>query len=325
MVNGSEQMGINGNRINNLTMTTVTVQNAGNSDQEDGIRLFNLTGSAAGMGMTGVTISNPYGMGLHIASGLAGTLGSAVAPFTIRNSTFQNSVIAQGVVINPAAAATLHVRIVGGTNTGHFSNGIQTATSAGTFLGLTVDSVSFSNTAGATIVQASAGTTQFALRNNTIVARNSGSGHSVIIKGDGTGIATGTILGNKIGDVGGVLGASCGSCNGINVDARNSSQITVEIRGNTIRNVDNAGIQLRDGQGTAKINAIVTGNLIADPLLPNAFAGIFVDSGVLSGGTAGAASTAGGGDGSSRWRSTRAQSRAWSTLPAATTTALARW
>ena len=284
-VNNSGQMGINGNAVSNLTMNTVTVSNAGNSAQEDGIRFYNLTGNAAGIGMTNVSVTNSFARGLSLENS-TGTLASAATPFLITNSQFQNSTAAQGVVVHTVNAATAHVKFSGGTISGNFSSGIQTASDVGATgtLGIYVDDVSFSNNAAAVIIQSSGGTTSFDVRNSTHIARNTNSSHGIAIKTDSAGIASGSLISNTIGNNNVGSGAVCGGgCNGINADARNTSSLTVAIRGNTIRHVDQNGIQIRGGEGSSSVNATITGNLIKDPdNTSGTLAGIFGDSGVLS-------------------------------------------
>ncbi|HXG59607.1 MAG TPA: hypothetical protein VNL91_11340, partial [Thermoanaerobaculia bacterium] len=278
-VSGSGQMGINGRAINNLTLSTVNVSNSGTSAQEDGIRLFNTTGSGS---MTNVSVTNSYSIGLHMANA-SGTLASSASPFTITNGTFQGSTDAQGALVNAASSGTMYVKFLNGTVSNNFSNGIHSVINTGSTgtLEVTIDGVSLSNNAAAVVMHGQAGALNFDVRNTIHTARSTNSGHSYVIKGDNTGTLNGSLTGNTIGNGTAGSGASCGgACNGINVDARNTSTITVAIRGNTIQNVDFNGIDVFAGQGSARTHATITGNLIRNPDGAFSFAGVFAESGI---------------------------------------------
>jgi hypothetical protein len=277
-VTGSGQMGINGNAITNLTMQTVNVTNAGTSAQEDGIRMYNLGGTG---GMTDVTVSTPFAMGINLENSTA-SLATELSPFLITNATITNSTAAQGAVFHTVNTGVAHVKFVGGSITGHFSVGIQTSSDVGATgtLGVYVDGTSFSNVAGAIHLQAGGGTHKFDIRNINMVARASGSSHSIMLKADSTGILTGKVYSNTIGNATAYSGAPAGSYP-ISVDARNTSQITAQIRGNTFRHAD-SGVEVGGGQGSSKVNLTVTGNRILDPEAATALAGIYANSGILN-------------------------------------------
>jgi VCBS repeat-containing protein len=279
-VSGSGQIGINGNAITGLTMNTVTVSNTGSTSGEDGIRLYNLNGSGS---ITSLTVTNSFGKGLLIENTNV-SLGTAGSPYLVTGSNFQNSSNAQGVNLNTDISGTMHVKFVNGTISGNFSNGIQTAGLGSGTLGIYIDNTSFSNNTSAVVVQSSGGTTNFDIRNIDHVGRTTNASCGLCIKSDGPGVATGVIESNLIGNGTVGSGASCGGgCNGINIDARNTSSMTVAVRGNTIRNVDQNGIGIRGGEGTSKLNVTLTGNLIKDPdNAASTLAAIFADSGVLS-------------------------------------------
>jgi VCBS repeat-containing protein len=277
-VNGSGQMGINGNAVTNLTMSTISILNAGTSAQEDGLRMYNLGGTG---GITGLTIDNPFAMGIKLQNTTA-TLATEASPFLITNATITDSSAAQGAVLHTVSSGNAFVKFVNGTISGHFSVGIQTASDVGATgtLGVYVDGTSFSNVAGAVHLQASGGTQKFDIRNINMVARASGSSHSIMLKGDSTGILTGKVYSNTIGNATAYSGAPAGSYP-ISVDARNTSTITAEIRGNTFRHAD-AGVEVGGGQGSSKVNLTVTGNRILDPEAATALAGIYANSGILN-------------------------------------------
>ncbi|HYH07456.1 MAG TPA: cadherin domain-containing protein [Thermoanaerobaculia bacterium] len=278
-VASSGSIGINGNSINGLTIDTVNVSNTGNASGEDGMRLYNLHGSGS---VSALAVTSSFGKGLLIENTNV-SLGTAGSPYLITNSNFQGSSNAQGANLNTAISGTMHVKFVNGTISNNFSNGIQTASLGSGTLGIYIDNTSFSNNTSAVVVQSSGGTTSFDIRNIDHVGRTVNASCGLCIKSDGSGVANGTIENNLIGNGTVGSGASCGGgCNGINIDARNTSDMTVAVRGNTIRNVDQNGIGIRGGEGSSKLDVTLTGNLIKDPDGAATLAAIFADSGVLS-------------------------------------------
>ncbi len=78
----TEEHGINGNNVTNLSLTNCTVTGAGDENEENGVKFIDLTGACS---FTGCTFSNSGSRNTHIRTG-SGTLN-----LTVNNCSFSNT------------------------------------------------------------------------------------------------------------------------------------------------------------------------------------------------------------------------------------------
>jgi VCBS repeat-containing protein len=321
-VNGSTQTGINGTSVRALTLNGVSVQNCGSAGvAEHGATLRNLLGTNV---IVNSTFSNNAGRGLYIID----TVSEATKPtVSITSSTFSNSGSLQGALFDSYNSGDYTVNVgddtVGGANTfsGNFSNALQQSVGLGGDMTINIKRNTFNHTVSGIVLQAAGvGTTSnlnYTIWNNTVVKTNgtaaNGSG-AIIISGTQQHQISGDIRSNTIGNGTAGSGAFCGGgCNGITVDhndisASGGGRHDVTIVGNDVRNVDSSGIRVVIGQ-KSKGNVVVTGNRVRDPHNAGgvtAFAGIYVQGGIVVADTSCLAATIGGTTNPGAWPSTSA-------------------
>jgi uncharacterized repeat protein (TIGR01451 family) len=107
----------------------------------------------------------------------------------------------------------------------------------------------------------------------------------LIAKTLGSGTAQGTVFNNRFG-IDGTPGSSSTEASGINIDTRGAGTHTVLVKNNQVHEWGaNGAIQLFNNQGSAVMNATIIGNLSNNPHPNNALAGLYAESGALSGDT----------------------------------------
>ena len=254
---GSQDMGLNGNAVNGLTMSNTEIANFANSTKT--AMLFqNLTGTVGvtaanihnnnvahnvfvtnNTGTANITFTNPIvqtsagsGDGIQVDSYLAGTTLNVTA-----NGVTINNVPGNGVSFQASSGSTMTAILSGGTVTG--TNGIlMQSTGNNTSLTYTVT--------GLTAV------TTHAFGSNAITA---GKANGI------NGTVNGTITNNTI------TSALCGGgCNGITIGSFGvSGTSVVNVSGNNISGVDASAIAATAGQGASSLNVTIQGNTIHDP------------------------------------------------------------
>jgi len=274
-VNGSAQIGINGNNVSNLTMNDVQVTNAGNETLEHGVQFVKVTGTGS---ITNSTFQNNFYRQFTIQNS-SGTMSLAITGSAFNSTGLSSG--AQGALISGHGTANMAVNVQSSTFTnnfgaGFFSDGANTAA-----LNVTVGTSTFVNDGGGGIVVATAGGSSltYDISNNS----SSGSvspGISVFKGGGSTGAVSGRVVGNTIG-ISGVPGSGCAvSCEAIAMNANGSGNYIALVTNNIVRNFATRAI------GSSISNQVVgnlsiTNNVISEPG-PSASNGIFVQSGGLS-------------------------------------------
>jgi len=295
-INGSTQGGINGNKVTNLTMTDITVQNAGDEIDEHGIAIKNLLGTGTA---TNLNLHDNESRQLYIVNANNNDLTS----FTITNSTFANSPApngGQGILLESHNAGTsMNVTVDNGLFQNLFTNAYQVAASTSSTQTVSIINSTFTNVNSWMVIQASGGTVNYSVQNNDgTTGALSGSG-AINLKTDNGGTLTGDVTSNLIGSGAVGSGAVCGGgCSGLFVNQRQGGSLTANIVGNTIRHVDSSGIFFSGGQdssfGAGKMNVVITGNLIQDPDGAAPAQAIAGQSGIISGDVNCLAATIGG-------------------------------
>lgn len=271
--------GIDGSSVNNLTITRANLVGNGNANQEHGLNLLNSSGN--------VIVNNTLGDGnfdAHLR--VFNQTGNNLTLFSVDDGLFGNvttGFFEDGISFETQTGVTSAISVTNNTFSNHDGDHVQassngTANMTVTITGNTMTGAVGNLGAGITINSAGnfSGTTTFDVSNNNIQKANDNSTSININIGTSTsaGQYTGTIDNNTIGTSG---TADSAGDTGIAVEVNQNATMTVFIRGNTLREFDNLGIDVGAVDGTGTINATVTGNT-ATSTDSNVFAAMFVDS-----------------------------------------------
>jgi hypothetical protein len=270
-VDTAAQMGINGNGVQNLTMTGSAVKNAGNQVKESGIYIKNLTGTNS---ISNATFQNDNKWPLRIHN-VSGTLNSLL----IDNITFTgvgiaNVASADGFLFS-AAAGSATMTIQNSRFYDHHSYGSQIDTS-GAAVTVTFNNNDFGQTTGAAVslgssggvalTMSNGGTLDYTINNNRfydtdivpIVLTEAGSSTA------GSRIS-GTISANTIGDNGVANSGAASNGYGIQVNGQGAGTVAANILNNTISQVTNTGINIETMTGASKGVFHIKGNTLNAP------------------------------------------------------------
>ncbi|HEX7151336.1 MAG TPA: cadherin domain-containing protein [Thermoanaerobaculia bacterium] len=288
-INGGAQMGINTRNVTNLVMRNLEVQNVGNETMENGAMLVNTFGTGS---ITNGNFHDNESRQVHMYNA-TGTLSS----FTIKGSNFANSDAPNGnfgLVVEASGAATNMNVVAGGVPVGEgntFSNlfsyaWIATSSNNAALTAHLIGST-VTNCHTAAVAQASLSSTMNVRieANNTVSGVKTGAG-PINLKTDGGGNMNAVVWNNTIGQ-NGVAGSGtptgCGNCPGMYINPRFGGTSSFDIRGNTIQNVDGPAIAFQPGESTTQnINAVITGNLIRQPVAGDDSQAISIVNGVTS-------------------------------------------
>jgi len=262
--------GIRGNSVTVFTLSHCSVLNNGNATTERGVEITNLLGSA--------TVSNSKVNGnaednLWVQNS-TGTLNQ----LTVTNSEFKNtstSVGNDGIHFEGLSGATMTINVSGSTfdhNRGDHFQMTTDAVASGTVMTAIVQNNAMTGDRGTTyggtdlggcITINPGGAAQFHVKvsGNTITGAVSSA---ITLDTSNTSSLEGTLSNNIIGTAGTIdSGSSQGD--GLSIFAINSSTMTVNISGNTIKQYSNlAGVDIKQSSGSAAIQATVTGNTISN-------------------------------------------------------------
>ncbi|HEX6899471.1 MAG TPA: hypothetical protein VF789_07160, partial [Thermoanaerobaculia bacterium] len=258
-VSGSGGHGINATSVNNgLTLTSSFVTNSGNADNEYGLNLSNLTGTAT---ISGTTFNNAADDLIHfVNTNTNGNLtvnGSSSFVYPAVISATANA----GIAIQPNGTSNVTVTVQSSTFTNIKSDSIQwgaaTAGSNGT------STLDFSNN---TITVNTAGrasgfslSCQEATTGNITIANNgfSGAGGNGVISIDcnDASLLTGSVSGNTITNPPGI---------GMFVAVDEASEARLTLNGNTVTNSGGDGIQVVNfgGLGVSDLYLALTNNQV---------------------------------------------------------------
>ena len=254
----SAQLAVNADTVRNLTLTNVEIRGAGDELNEHGLQLRNISGE---LKIHGTRVEGSTSRQMHVLA------ESGEVVIDIRNSAFGGSKPpegGQGVLVDARGDARLRMTIDGSSFTNNFSNGVQLAAAGNADVHIEVLGSTFQKSAAAvSLSSAGASTLVYRIENNKI----SGSASTALNVHTASSVATrGEIARNVIGVSGkSGSGAVCGGgCNGISVTSIGGGASSAVIAGNTVQQVDGAGIQVRAG-GNGSLAVRIAGNIVREP------------------------------------------------------------
>jgi hypothetical protein len=266
-IQNSTDSGINGTSVNGLSLSGLSVTNNGNgvTDDDEGIKLVNLLGTAS-ITNTSVTGSSHHNFLLDNSSG-------TLASLTITGSTFNSAVGGNGILFRAiGTAAVTSVSVTGSTFSDNQVTGMHVISEdTATVSDFTVSGNTFtdanaadgrSQEIGMDFNTNDTGNLTFKVLNNlTITGHNSHAMNIATGAGAGTGgTLNGRITGNTIGNAG-VAGSGSKIGNGIRVNMNGRSVNTILLNNNTVREAPvGRGIEIQGRNGTGQTDVTVTNN-----------------------------------------------------------------
>ncbi len=284
-VQNSGDDGITGLNVTNFTLSNSTISSNGNAVLERGIDITNLLGTSS---ITGSTLTGNAEDNLYVKNG-TGTLTLTVSTTTFSNNSAtigNDGIHFLAADVSGSNNANMSITVTNSVFTNHRGDHFQATTDAATTGTQTVvfqnndlnNTVGTNLGAGLTLNPGGNATVNFNISNNgTDADPFTGAFVSAItINSSNNSTMSGTINNNVIGNPAAIDSGSF-SGDGITVFANNTSDITVAITNNKIReysNLTGINIHVRDGASDT-INATITGNTISDP-------GTFASNGILA-------------------------------------------
>jgi hypothetical protein len=297
-IQNSADDGITGLNVTNFTMANSTVSSNGNAVLDRGVEMTNLLGTSS---ITGSTITGSTEDNLYVKNGTGtSTLTVTTTTFSNNSSTLGNDGIHfLGADVSGSNNANMSISVTNCTFNNHRGDHFQALTDA---VSSATQTIVFQNNsltgdggttlggndlgAGLTFNPSGTATVNFNISNN---GQSSGTPtnlpwtgavvSAITINSSSNSTMSGTINNNRIGNAA-VVDSGSAQGDGINITANNSSDITVAITNNQIRQYANlAGLNLSVVDGTTDtLNATITGNTISNP---GSFAsnGIFTQAG----------------------------------------------
>jgi hypothetical protein len=282
-INNSAGNGIRGSGVNGIVLSNDSLSGNANANNEAGINLTGLTGSASHITQfTGITVSNSYDHNV-IINNTSGTLANLV----VTGSTFSNNGLSQhaGSDFNFLGDGTATMTLTATNNT--FSGTTSPAANL-TADGLHVDAASTStvnahigdgtaggantftnNNVGIDLSVSNTAHLNFDVNENTVTGSRA-SGINFFANGAPGAVETtnGFILNNTVGTLG-VAGSGSILGNGIRIDDEGGGTTNVQIDSNTVQQVglgDGSGFEamtvFKQVAQTGTLNATITNNLI---------------------------------------------------------------
>ncbi|BEP96967.1 hypothetical protein GmRootA79_53520 (plasmid) [Acidovorax sp. A79] len=271
-VTGGQQIGINGNNVNGLAMTGVTVDSVGNENLEDGVQFVNLTGTVT---ITNSTFKNSYHRQFEVQNS-AGTLNLTANGNTFEGLGPQVSTSAQGVLFVGQGTA-----VVNGSFTGSlFRNNFATA-----FTGQGIGNAqvaidlgalgagngnTFTNNSGAVqMLTDNAATMDASVVNNTITVNGtvtSGFTPTTFRKGaNATGLYKGVYSNNTVGNGTVGSGTNAAGTNGLSItNDGTSGGMQMTVTNNMFQNIVQRGMEVLV-QRSDQVGVVATNNTFGTP------------------------------------------------------------
>lgn len=258
-IDGSNQIGINGEGIVDLVLDDVQILGAGDEAFESAVQLRNATGSIE---ITGCRIERAAARGLYLQN------GSGVARIGILASVFTNTIDAtgqQGVLIGAHGDATIGADVRDCEFSSTLSSGIQAVAAGSAKLTIGIAGSTFDRNAGAiNLVASDQATLDYTIDGNR-TTRSALGAITVAALAPGRPVVSGVIANNTIGTAGAdASGGRCGGCHGISVMAAGSSRVSSNIAGNTVQQLDGPGVRVTAG-GMSDVSVAITGNVLREP------------------------------------------------------------
>lgn len=173
VVNGSGQMGLSASSVAGLTLTGVSIQNAGNSDDEYAVLLHNPTGQVR---LTNTTLTNMWETGLRLYKSDSTPLHMTLDTVTI--TTTRDTITGEdGFQFQLANSAVAYVDVNNSTFASLLRDSIDGMYTGSSTLHLTVRGSGFTNSAGSggiTVGGSGAGNGYLTIANNTQTVGASG-------------------------------------------------------------------------------------------------------------------------------------------------------
>jgi hypothetical protein len=289
-VSNSGDDGIRGSSVGGLSLASSVVLTNGNAVGERGIEMTELSGSG---GLSATTVSGSGESNVSIVNDT-----STLNAFNVAGSTIANTNVTtgdDGILILNSGSAAMTVSVTGSTFTDNKGDHFQAASDASSTgsVDVTFDNNTLTTTAandpnvvggGITLNPGSANDLSFRVRNNNIQqAFDDGINLNLDPSSTAAGSLVGTISGNTIGTAG-QPGSGSESSNTVTLRAAGAGTARVAIQNNTIREWTNAhGISIATAEGTADIDATVTGNSVKNPDPTLGLNGIRFDAGATAG------------------------------------------
>lgn len=288
LIDGSNQVGINGEGITDLELEDVRILGAGDESFENAIQLRNATGV---IDLEGCRIERAAARGLYLQN------GTGSATLKIAKSVFTNGAATngqQGLLVGAHKDATVAIDIRDSEFSAMIADGVQVSAAGTSKVTVAIASSRFDRVAGAVNLTASdRATIDYTITGNRMNHASLGA-ITVAALAPSSAAASGVIADNTIGTAGAAgSGGRCGGCHGIAVTAGGSSRVAANITGNTIQQVDGPGIRVIAG-GTSTVSAAVTANTIREPVAGNDQGAIRLQSGTGKADTAKLCVTLGG-------------------------------
>jgi len=279
-VDGSVQIGINGNNVSGFSLVNSEVKNAGDEAGESGLLFQNLNGTAT---LTNANIHNNRANQMYVEK-LTGSL-----TLNVTGSTFSNSVSpsgAQGLFVSARNSASAIVNVSSSTFSGNFGNGLQVLGANSAVHDVTVTTSTFTNdNAGINLGTSNASNMTFSITNNATFTGMQLQAINIARATPNTGSLTGTISGNTIGTTG-VIGSACAVaaiCDAIDLRSFGASgTLGVTMTGNAIHGVEGGALNAQASSGANSLQLKVSSNTFTDPDPASTGNAILVQSGALS-------------------------------------------
>jgi hypothetical protein len=305
---GSKQIGIDGNTVSNLTLNGVTVTGNGNEVGEDGVQLYNPSGTLT---VNGSSVFTDNGASQFEVGMSTGTLSAPISASTFSITNYPGACAGVGPSpgnctanaglyfhANAGSTASMNPTVTGCTFSKMYSyalrwdaaNGGTTGTVKFGQSGAGNGNTFTNNGLGINIGHTGSGNVNYEIVNNiltndtTVTTTFSTVPISTSFASGGTRI--GLVDNNRVGVSGGAVASGCfvGNCNGIELTdsgATGTHQLTVT--NNQVYHVNGGGIVITSsGNSTDTMRAKVTNNTINSPD-GNATAGILVQDGNTAG------------------------------------------
>jgi VCBS repeat-containing protein len=274
-VNGSAQIGINGNSVSNLTMSNVTVTGAGNETFEHGVQFVNLSGTGS---ITNSTFSNNF-YRQFTAQNSSGTLTLSVTGSTFSSTGAATG--AQGVLISGHGTANITTNVQSSIFTNNFGAGYFSDGADSAVLNVTVANGTFTNNGGGGVNVSTNNTAPltYSITGNTLTGTQNSA--IVVFKAATSNTSmSGTVSGNTIGLAGVPNSGTPAFSVAILLDGQGSGTYTAAADNNIVRNFGTFGIW-HSASDSLTSNVAIRNNTISEPSA-GATAGVFAQSGTLS-------------------------------------------
>jgi hypothetical protein len=251
------------------------------------VRFDNCTGtSTAANSLFHNSLENIFGLNNALTTSLT---------LTVTNSQFSDTATAApgnvGLQVNLDNTANVTLSVDGSVFLRDFANGIQwvgDTSSGGSF---TVTNSTFDQNAHAISLahQGLGHTVSFNITGNNVNETVGGLSNAIAVtlgtSSNATTVLQGTIKSNTVGNTG-VADSGSMQGSGISITAGGAGTLTTLIDSNTVRQVDNEGLNVTAGQATGQVNVTVTNNHFSvDAASPNSDFGMLVVAGAIGGDT----------------------------------------